>query len=230
MTGNDICALSIIFPCRNEAQTVGKCIDEARDYTTEHGIGAEIIVCDNASTDDSAKVARSHGAAVVFEDRIGYGYTLRKGMEEAAGNVILLADCDTTYDMSDIGSFLSKIEEGYDVVIGDRFKGGIAPGAMPLSHKIGVRFLSMLGRLRFHTDVRDFHCGIRAVRGDAAKRLDLHTGGMEFATEMIAVSVRQNLKIAQVPAKLRKCTAIRRSKLRTFRDGMRHLLYMIRAK
>ena len=228
MTKKDEPVLSIVFPCRNEAATVGICIDEARRYVTDNGIDAEIIVCDNASDDGSDKVAADHGARVIRQERIGYGYTLRAGMAAASGSVILIADCDTTYDISEIRAFMSKLDEGYDMVIGDRFKGCIEDGAMPFSHRIGVKALSALARAKIGTDVHDFHCGIRAIRKDALDRLEFHTGGMEFATEMIAVAVRSGLLIAQIPANLRRCTIMRRSKLRTIRDGMRHLLYIIR--
>ena len=225
MRDDDI-RVSIVMPCMDEENTVGECVDEARSFLSENQLTGEVIVVDNCSTDNSAMVALDHGAQLIEEGRIGYGHAIRSGIEEASGEVIILVDCDLTYDLSDIGAILSMIGKGYDVVIGDRFSGTIEKGAMPIVNRIGGRVLSKIGRMRYHTDVNDFHCGIRGIRREALCRLELRTGGMEFATEMIAEATRCGLKIGQTPVTLRKCTAERRSKLRIIRDGFRHLLYI----
>lgn len=227
MRDDDI-KVSIIMPCMDEENTVGSCVDEARAYLEENHLTGEVIVVDNCSKDDSARIALDHGAQLIEEGQIGYGHAIRSGIREAVGEVIILADCDLTYDLSDIGPILSLIDEGYDMVIGDRFSGNVEKGAMPFINRLGGKALSKIGRMRYHTDVNDFHCGIRGIRREALEKMELRTGGMEFATEMIAQAVRCDLKIAQTPVTLRKCTADRRSKLRIIRDGFRHLLYICR--
>ena len=219
--------LSIVMPCRNEEHTVGICIDEARAFLRDRGIRGEILVVDNHSSDRSAETALEHGAGVERVDDIGYGHALRYGLLKAKGAVIIMGDCDTTYDFTEAGGIYDMLVSGsFDVVIGDRFAGGIEKGAMPLLHKIGVRVLSWLGRRRFRTDVKDFHCGLRGLTREAYEKLSLHTSGMEFATELIAEAAKSGLKTGQIPVKLRRCRQERRSKLRTIRDGMRHLLYI----
>lgn len=233
MTAEKACCLfTVLMPCRNEKSTVGPCVAEALRLTDgwvfTSGAG-EVLVVDNGSEDGSGEIARKAGARVVREERLGYGNALRRGIKESLGEVILITDCDTTYDMKYLREMERMIREnGYDMVIGDRFAGGIEKGAMPLSHKWGVRFLSWLGRLRFHTKVRDFHCGQRAFSREAAQSLSFQTEGMEFATEMIAKAAKLGLRIGQVPVTLRKCDYERKSKLRTIRDGMRHLQYILR--
>ena len=227
MERDDSIRLSIIMPCRDEENTVGRCIDEARDFLEEHEINGEIIVVDNCSSDESASVALDHGARLIEEGRIGYGYAIRCGLFEAAGAVIVIADCDMTYDLSDMENMIKLIDDGYEMVLGDRFSGIIEKGAMSGVHRLGAKTLSKLARMRFHSDVNDFHCGIRAVSRRALTKLSFCTGGMEFATEMIAQASAAHLRIAQIPVKLRKCPANRRSKLRTVRDGFRHLAYIL---
>lgn len=221
--------LTLVLPCRNEAAAVSACLDEARAFLEQSGLHGELLVVDNASTDGSGRIAAAHGARVVYEPEPGYGNALRTGILAACAPVILMGDCDTTYDFTQLGLLYEPLASGRcDVVIGDRFAGGIEPGAMPLSHRIGVRMLSALARLRFQTDVQDFHCGLRGMTRAAAERMPLHTGGMEFATEMIAAAARNELRVGQVPVRLRRCTLPRRSKLRAIRDGFRHLGYMIK--
>lgn len=227
MRDNGEIKLSIIMPCRDEENTVGRCVDEARDFLEEHNINGEIIIVDNCSADESAAIALDHGARLIEEGRIGYGYAIRCGLFEAAGSVMIIVDCDMTYDLSDMEDMIRLIDDGYDMVIGDRFSGIIEKGAMPRIHRMGATMLSKIARMRFHTDVNDFHCGIRAISADALARLDLRTGGMEFATEMIAQAVAAHLSIAQIPVRLKKCDAGRSSKLRIFRDGFRHLAFIM---
>lgn len=216
--------LSIVMPCRDEVETVGLCVKAARDFMEKNGIRGEVLVVDNGSSDGSGMAARRSGARVISVQRPGYGRALRAGLRASRGRVIIMGDCDCTYDFGEIGKMVCMLtREGYDVVIGDRFRGGIEKGAMPLSHYVGVRWLSWLGRRRFHTNVRDFHCGLRGMTRQALKRLRLRTTGMEFATEMIALAAGAGLRIGQVPVSLRRCRYDRHSKLRAVRDGMRHM-------
>lgn len=227
MKNYDNIRISVIMPCRDEEGTVGSCVDEARSFLEEYDPAGEVIVVDNCSTDNSAALALDHGARLIEESRIGYGYAIRCGLFEAAGSVIFIIDCDMTYDVADMENMLKLIDDGYDMVIGDRLSGVIEKGAMPLVHRIGVRILSKLAAARFHVEVNDFHCGIRALSRAALSKLDLKCGGMEFATEMIAEASNAGLRIAQIPVRLRKCSAVRSSKLRVIRDGFRHLIYII---
>lgn len=220
--------LTILMPCLNEAQTVGICIREAKEFLEKKRISGEILVVDNGSVDASAKIALEQGARVVPEPRKGYGSALRTGIAHSRGRSILMGDCDTTYDFLHLEGMYQLLQENRcAMVIGNRFAGGMEPGSMPWSHKWGVRFLSWLGRKRLGTDIYDFHCGLRGMTRAAAETLEFHTEGMEFATEMIAAAVRQNLPVRQIPVVLRKCSHARTSKLRTLRDGLRHLRYII---
>lgn len=221
--------LSVIMPCLNEESTVGHCVDEAWEFIRKHRIKGEVLVVDNGSVDASASVAAGHGARVITESRTGYGSAIRAGIAESRGKVLIVGDCDTTYDFLRMEPLYQPLSEGKcDMVIGNRYAGGIGPGAMSWSHRWGVRFLSFCGRIRFHTDVYDFHCGLRGLTRKAARILDLHTEGMEFATEMIAEAARCRLCITQVPVALRRCEYKRRSKLRTIKDGFRHLRYIVK--
>lgn len=220
--------ISIVMPCLNEEATVGACIDEAFRFIRKNKLDGEVIVVDNGSADASAAVADGHGARVISEPRRGYGRALRTGFAQSRGRVVIMADCDTTYDIYHISGMYKLLAVGrFDMVIGDRFAGGIEKGAMPFSHKIGARVLSFAARLRYHSRVRDFHCGLRGFTREALCKMELRTTGMEFATETVAEAVRKRLRIGQVAVKLRRSKAKRRSKLRTFRDGFRHLKYMI---
>lgn len=221
--------ISIIMPCLNEEAAVGASVDEAMKFLENNSLNGEIIVVDNGSTDGSAEVAKSHGARVISEPRRGYGRALRTGFKAALGNVIIMGDCDTTYDFLNLEEMYQLLAENHcHMVIGNRYAGGIKKGAMPLSHKWGVRFLSYCGRKKYKVEIYDFHCGIRGFRKEAYQRLDLKTEGMEFATELIAEAARKELVIKEIPVPLRKCEAKRRSKLRTIRDGWRHLKYIIK--
>lgn len=219
--------LTILLPCRDEAAAAGICVDEAADFLTARGLRGEALVVDNGSRDNSAAIARAHGARVIREPAPGYGRALRTGLQASRGRVIVMCDCDATYDFSQVGGLYDLLSEGrFDVVIGDRFKGGIQRGAMPLSHRLGGKALSALGRRRFHTDVRDFHCGLRGLTRGAAEAMVLRTDGMEFATELIAEAARKGLRVGQIPVRLRRCDLPRASKLRVVRDGWRHLCFI----
>lgn len=223
--------LSIIMPCLNEEATVAFCVEEAKEFLDTYRIGGEIIVVDNASKDASAKIAREHGARVLTESKRGYGNALRAGIAGSRGRVIIMGDCDTTYDFLHLEEMYRLLADGdCDMVIGNRYAGGMEQGSMSWSHRWGVRFLSFLARARFHTDVYDFHSGLRGLTRRVAEQLAFSAEGMEFATEMIAEAARHHLCILQIPVVLRKCEYGRESKLRTIRDGLRHLGYIIKAR
>ena len=176
----------------------------------------------------SSSMRSSRIRVLIRENRPGYRNALRAGIAAALSRIILMGDCDTTYSFLQANRLFRMLSEGKnDIIIGDRFAGGIEKGAMPLSHRIGVRFLSRIGRMRTGTDVRDFHCGLRGMTKEAAGRLKLRAEGMEFATEMIAAAAREGLRIGQCPVSLRKCRLDRKSKLRTLPDGIRHLKYLL---
>ncbi|MBQ9459243.1 MAG: glycosyltransferase family 2 protein [Oscillospiraceae bacterium] len=221
--------LTLVLPCRNEADAVGACIEEARGFLEKNGLRGELLLVDNGSTDGSAQEAEARGARVIHEPEPGYGNALRAGIAAARADVILMGDCDTTYDFAQLGLLYEPLAAGRcDVMIGNRFAGGIEPGAMPLSHKLGVKALSALARLRFKSDVYDFHCGLRGLTRAAAEKMQLRASGMEFATELIAEASRKGLRVGQAPVRLRRCTAKRSPKLRTIRDGFRHLGCILR--
>ena len=220
--------ISIVMPCLNEARAVAFCIREARIFLKKRDLNGEIIVVDNGSCDGSADVAKRAGARVLTEKHKGYGRALRRGIRSARGDVIIFGDCDTTYDFRHLDAFYDLPTGGLaDVVIGNRF-GSMERGAMPVSHYIGVKVLSALGRWRYRVSVTDFHCGLRSVNREAARRMELHSAGMEFATEFIAEAARRGLRIAEVPTTLRRARCPRQSKLRTWSDGHRHLRLIIK--
>lgn len=217
--------LSIVMPCLNEALTLGACIDDAKNFLKKKRIGGEIIIVDNGSTDGSAKIAKKHGARLIEEKRRGYGRALRTGFEASRGEYIIMGDCDTTYNFRHM-SRMWKLLQKSDFVIGNRLNEKMEPGALSFVHRIGVKVLSFLGRVRYKTDVQDFHCGLRGFRKAALGTKQFKTTGMEFATEMVALAVKNKLKIRQLDIKYHKSVKGRKSKLRTVRDGLRHLDYL----
>ena len=222
--------LSILMPCLNEAENIAFCVDEAKAYLLSRGLTGEILVVDNDSTDRSAEIASAHGAAVIKECRRGYGRALRTGLAAAKGEVIIFGDCDSTYDFANLDPIYQPLAENkVDFMTGDRFGGQMEDGAMSWSHKLGVPFLSWCGRVKFGVKIHDWHCGIRGIRKDALQKLNLQTDGMEFATEMIAEASRKGLRIGEVSVPLKKAQNERQEKLRTIRDGFRHLWYIVRA-
>lgn len=220
--------LSIVMPCLNEARTVGSCVAEARAALAQHGILGEVIVADNGSEDDSPALAQAAGARVVAVREKGYGHALRAGIAAAQGRFILMGDADGSYDFGHLDRFVTRLREGNDLVMGNRFAGGIAPGAMPWQNRyLGNPVLSFFGRWFFGGVVRDFHCGLRAFTAAAIRKLDLHTGGMEFASEMIVKARLHGLRIVEVATVLRRDGRGRASHLRAWRDGWRHLRFML---
>lgn len=220
--------VSAVIPCLNEQKTLGGCIKKAQSAFRQMGIAGEVVVADNGSTDGSVEIAEALGARVVRESRKGYGSALMAGIEAAHGSIVVMADADDSYDWASLGDFVTKIEEGYDLVMGNRFKGGIAPGAMPALHRyFGNPVLSTLARLMYHIPVGDFHCGMRAFTRDAFQRMNLRTLGMEFATEMVINASHARLRIAEIPTRLYPDKRDRPPHLRSFRDGWRHLRFML---
>ncbi|MDI6768364.1 MAG: glycosyltransferase [Anaerolineales bacterium] len=220
--------LSIVMPCLNELETLAVCIDKARRFLTTQGIPGEVIVADNGSTDGSPELAAQAGARVVHVPQKGYGSALLGGIEAANGKYIIMGDADDSYDFSDLKAFVDALDAGYDLVMGNRFKGGIRPGAMPFIHRyLGNPLLSWLGRLFFRSQVGDFHCGLRGFRRDAILALDLQTTGMEFASEMVVKASLIGLKVTEVPTILSPNGRTRPPHLRTWSDGWRHLRFLL---
>lgn len=216
--------LTVVLPCRNEVTTVGGCVRDARQGIANLGVAGEVLVVDNGSDDGSADVARRAGARVVVVASPGYGTAVRAGIAAAVGARIILADADHTYDLTMLGPFWVRLEAGDDMVVGNRFRGGIEPGAMPvLNQRIGNPALSGIATLLFRSAARDFHCGMRGFDRASIVALDLQSPGMELASEMIARAVRGGLIISEVPIRLRKSGGTHRSHLRPIRDGLRHL-------
>lgn len=220
--------LTILMPCLNEVETLAQCINKAQDWITKTKINAEILIADNGSTDGSQELARSLGARVLSVSEKGYGSALRSGAEAALGKYIIMGDADDSYDFSALDLFIEKLEEGYDLVMGNRFLGGIEPGAMPWKNKyIGNPALSAIGRLLFKCPAKDFHCGLRGFSKEAFLKMDLRTTGMEFASEMVIKANLLQMKIAEVPTTLSKDGRSRPPHLKPWRDGWRHLRFML---
>jgi glycosyltransferase involved in cell wall biosynthesis len=216
--------LTVVMPCLNEALTLPACIRKARAFFDRAGVAGEVIVADNGSTDESVRIALESGARVVHVPHRGYGSALRSGIAQAAGKFVVMGDSDDSYDFSDLDAFLLRLRSGDELVMGNRFAGGIAPGAMPWHHKyVGNPVLSFVGRLLFRSDIGDFHCGLRGFRRESILALNLASDGMEFASEMVVKASLHGLKISEVPVTLSKDGRDRPPHLRSFRDGWRHL-------
>ena len=220
--------VSILMPCLNEAETIGRCVDRARESIARLDIRAEILVADNGSTDGSQQIALAHGARVVTVDEPGYGAAIRGGVAASSGRYIIMGDADESYDFAEIPPILERLRVGDDLVMGNRFAGGIEKGAMPWSHRwIGNPVLSMTGRIFFASHVRDFHCGLRGFSVDAFRRMRLNTTGMEFASEIVVKASLASMKVSEVPITLHKDGRSRSPHLRTWRDGWRHLRFLL---
>ena len=220
--------LTIIMPCLNEAETLAACIDKATAYLKRSGIAGEVLIADNGSTDGSKAIALAHGARLVEVPQKGYGAALMGGIDSALGRYIIIGDSDGSYDFSALDPFVAKLRQGFELVMGNRFKGGIAAGAMPPLHRyLGNPVLTGLGKLFFNSPLGDFHCGLRGFNSDAIRRLKLKTTGMEFASEMIVKATLYRLRIAEVQTTLSPDGRSRPPHLRSWRDGWRHLRFML---
>lgn len=220
--------VSFVMPCLNEARTLEACIRAAQRCLSEHGISGEVIVADNGSTDGSQTIAAALGARVVDVPAKGYGSALMGGIAAARGRYIVMGDADDSYDFTEAWPMIQLLREGHDLVMGNRFKGRIMPGAMPLKHKyLGNPVLTRIGRVFFKVPVGDFHCGLRAFSRAAYERLDVRTPGMEFASELVIKAQTRGMRLAEVPVTLRKDGRDRPPHLRSWRDGWRHLRFML---
>jgi glycosyltransferase involved in cell wall biosynthesis len=222
------CELTIVMPCLNEAETLAICISKALNYLERSGVHGEVLVADNGSTDGSQEIATASGARVVPIDGKGYGRALLGGIRAAHGRFVIMGDSDDSYDFSDLDAFVARLREGHALVMGNRFKGGIKPGAMPPLHRyVGNPVLTAVGRIFFRSPCGDFHCGLRGFDRAAILGLDLQTPGMEFASEMVVKATIHHLKITEVPTTLSPDGRTRAPHLRSWRDGWRHLRFLL---
>lgn len=227
-SAEDVCELTVLMPCLNEAETLAACITKALGYMERDGVRGEVLIADNGSTDGSQEIARSLGARVVDIPVKGYGAALLGGIKAARGTYVIMGDSDDSYDFSRLEPFVERLRGGADLVMGNRFLGGIAPGAMPPLHKyLGNPVLTSIGRLFFGSPVSDFHCGLRGFRRDSILGLNLQTTGMEFASEMVVKATLHGLRIAEVPTTLSPDGRSRPPHLRSWRDGWRHLRFLL---
>jgi glycosyltransferase involved in cell wall biosynthesis len=220
--------ISVVMPCLNEAETLADCIDLIQQTVHAHRIDAEIIVADNGSTDGSIEIAMLRGARVVHVADKGYGAALRGGIAAARGQYVVMGDADMSYDFGDIPKFLTELRAGSDLVMGNRFRGGIEPHAMPPLHKyLGNPVLTAIGRLFFRCEARDFHCGLRGFSVAGYNRMDLRTTGMEFASEMVVKASLFGMKVTEISTRLKPDGRTRPPHLRSWRDGWRHLRFLL---
>jgi len=220
--------LTLLMPCLDEAETLAVCITKALGYLERSGVSGEVLIADNGSTDGSQEIARSLGARVVDIEAKGYGNALIGGIEAARGKYVIMGDADDSYDFSDLGHFVERLRAGDELVMGNRFKGGIAPGAMPPLHKyLGNPVLSTIGRVLFKSPIKDFHCGLRGFNRQSMLDLHLQATGMEFASEMVVKSTLGGLRVSEVPTTLKKDGRSRPPHLRSWRDGWRHLRFLL---
>ncbi len=221
--------VTVLLPCLNEAETLAVCVQKARRCLAELGVKGEVLVSDNGSTDGSQRIAEENGARVINAAIRGYGGALSAGIDAAAGRYVIMADADDSYDLANLGLFIQALREGHDLVMGNRFKGGIKPGAMPFLHRfLGNPVLSWLGRRLFGLrHVGDFHCGIRGFDRDRVRALGLCMPGMEFASELVVRAALAGYDMVEVPTTLQPDGRSRRPHLRTWRDGWRHLRFLL---
>ncbi len=228
MTDRNNIELSIVMPCLNEAETLAICITKANNWLQQNHVIGEVVIGDNGSTDGSQKIATDLGARVINVPSKGYGSALMGAIEASYGKYVIMGDSDDSYDFGNLTLFIQELRNGFDLVMGNRFKGGVAKGAMPFLHRyLGNPVLSFIGRLFFGSKARDFHCGLRGFRQDIVSVLNLRTTGMEFASEMVVKATIFNLKITEVATTLSPDGRSRPPHLRTWRDGWRHLRFLL---
>ncbi len=226
---NETIEVSIVMPCLNEEETLGICIEKAQSTLKSLGYSGEVVIADNGSTDSSVEIAKRLGARVVHQPTRGYGAAYLAGFAAAQGQYIVMGDSDDTYDFTDLERFLKPLQNGYDFVIGNRFKGEILPGAMPWARRyIGNPILSGMLRLLFGTYISDSHCEMRSFTAEAYKRMDMKTTGMEFASEMVIKAVQSELKILEIPITYHPRGG--ESKLNAIQDAWRHIRFMLKYK
>ena len=216
--------LTILIPCLNEETSIGICINKGLNYLDKNNINGEVLISDNGSTDKSVEIAKQLGARVIHTEEKGYGSALINGINNAKGKYIIMGDADDSYDFSNLNPFIDNLRKGYDLVMGNRFKGKIEKGAMPWHHKyIGNPILSKIGQILYKSKLKDWHCGLRGFNKESIKKLNLHCIGMEFASEMVLKAEKAHLKTMEIPINLYKDKRIGKPHLRSFRDGVRHL-------
>lgn len=219
--------VTFILPCLNEEKGIGFCLDKINEVINELELEAEVIVVDNGSEDTSPQIAREKGAQVVHQNIKGYGATYLKGLEQAAGDIIILGDADDSYDFRETPQFIESLREDYDLVMGSRFEGDTKPGAMPFLNWAGNKFLTGMVKVLFGTDLTDAHCGLRGFTKEALAKMELNTKGMEFASEIVIEAMKKDLNIKEIPITYYPRKG--KSELVRFRDGWRHLEYILRA-
>ncbi len=220
--------LTVLMPCLNEAETVATCVRKARRFLGEHHIDGEVLVADNGSTDGSQRLARDAGASVISVPDTGYGNAVLGGIAAAQGRFVIMGDSDDSYDFTALMPFLDRLRAGAELVMGNRFRGGIAPGAMPALHRyLGNPVLSAIGRLFFRSRIGDFHCGLRGFRRDSVLQLGLQASGMELASEMVVKASLAGQRVEELPTRLSRDGRSRRPHLRSWRDGWRHLRFLL---
>jgi glycosyltransferase involved in cell wall biosynthesis len=223
-----IMELTILMPCLNEAETIVQCIQKAKNFLFNAGIKGEVLISDNGSTDGSQELSISHGARVIHTSQRGYGAALLNGIKHSNALYIIMGDADDSYDFTNLMPFITKLREGQDLVMGNRFKGGIKEGAMPfLNRYLGNPILSFIGRLFFRCKIGDFHCGLRGFNVESVRKLNLTASGMEFASEMVVKAALKGLRISEVPTTLSPDGRSRPPHLRKWRDGWRHLKLLL---
>jgi glycosyltransferase involved in cell wall biosynthesis len=220
--------VSVVIPCLNEERTVGTCVRKCRDAFRRDGVNGEVVVVDNGSADGTSRAAGRENARVVLHTIRGYGSALMRGITESRGRYIIMADGDDTYDFSDLRAFLPLLRNGADLVMGSRFRGTIAPGAMPWLHRhVGTPFLTLVLNALYRTRISDINCGMRGFSKKAVERMRLERPGMEFAAEMIIKAAVLGLRIEEIPVRYRASVPKRKPHVRTLRDGWRHLRFML---
>ena len=220
--------VTILMPCLNEEKTIEICINKALKFLKENNINCEILIVDNGSTDNSVKIIKNTQARLINVDIKGYGSAIINGIKKAKGKYVIMGDSDDSYDFSNLMPFVNKLRSNYDLVMGNRFKGGIEKGAMPFIHKIGVPFLTILGNIIYKTKLGDYHCGLRGFNKEKILKLNLECLGMDFASEIIIKCQKANYKIIEIPTTLKKDGRNGKSHLKTFRDGMLHIKCLLR--
>lgn len=220
--------LTILMPCLNEERTILICINKAFDFLEKNNIEGEVIIADNGSTDNSKKIIKSTKARLVNVKEKGYGAALRGGIKNAKGKFVIMGDSDDSYDFANLMPFIEELRNGYDLVMGNRYKGGIGKGAMPISHYIGVKCLTWLGNIIYKTKLGDYHCGLRGFNREKINKLNFECTGMDFASEIILKSAKKGYKIIEIPTTLKKDGRNRPPHLRTIRDGILHVKCLLK--